>query len=143
MRQLSLPGEKAAQSESSLLQGGSSGRTAQSPGMQRPQDWRQRQPTNGSTASPDAMQFPANGAMVRANGATAAYAPAEAPWAERQRSNTNGAPSVEVAATVAAEVLSSAQTGEIMVAADFADAGAHSLLPLPFVWPTLLFTLHI
>lgn len=71
------------------------------------------------------MQFPANGAMVRSNSATAAYAPAEAPWAERRRNSANGTPSMEAAATVAAEVLSSAQTGEIMVAADFADAGTY------------------
>ena len=123
MRQLSLPGEKTAQSDSSSSQGGGSGRTAQSPAMQRPQDWRQRRPSNGSTAGTDTMQFPADGAMVRSNGATATYAPAEAPWADRRRSNGSGAPSVEAAATVAAEVLSSAQTGEIMVAADFADGG--------------------
>ena len=131
MRQLSLPGEKAAQSGSSSSQGAGSWMPAQSPGRPQPQDWRQRQPTNGSTPGPDKMQFPANGAMVRSNGAPAGYAPAEATWAERRRSSANGTPSVEAAATVAAEVLSSAQTGEIMVAADFADAGTSDCCRYP------------
>ena len=123
MRPLYLPGEEATQRRSPASQGSVSGRAAQSPSRQQQGDWQRRQPSNSSSADPDAMQFPANGTLMRQGGVLATYAPAESSWADPRRGNGAVTPSMEAAATVAAEVLSSSQTGEIMVAADFTEVG--------------------
>lgn len=124
MRPLYLPGEEAAQRQKAASQSGA----VQPPGRLQQQDRAQRQLLDGSAAAPRELQFPADGALVRSGGgAAAAYAPAQTAWVDPRRSSGNAVPSMEAAATVAAEVLSSSRTGEIMVAADFTDGGvAHS-----------------
>jgi hypothetical protein len=125
MRPLYLPGQDAGERQNSASQGVGDGRAAQSPGWRPPLEREARQPSNSTDARPDAVIFPSDGTLVRPSGRGGPYASAQVsrgPAAGRG----NGAaatPSVAEAATLAAEVLSSSQTGEIMVQADFQDSG--------------------
>ena len=106
-------------------------RTTQSPGWLQPQEREQRRPSDSSAVRPAADVFPSNGSLVRPSGGGGAYAPAEVSWAaDDGRGNGAAVPSVADAAMVAAEVLSSSQTGELMVQADFRDSGASACVHL-------------
>ena len=125
MRPLYLPGEEAAERQQAASQGVGNGRAAQSLGWPPPQEREGRRPSNGVTTRPDAAFFPSDGSLVRPSGRGGPYAPAEVSFGAAGGQGNGAAvkPSVAEVATLAAEVLSSSRTGEIMVQADFQDSG--------------------